>query len=466
LNLFGLEIKFRRKRDIDTVKSNRLLGALLGNWSYGRELPSETDFTSQLHSYKSWVYTASNLNATSVAQVPLRLYVAKPKKNLKSRFLTGEVHSETKKYLMSTNSICKLPQVRKAVEIEEVLEHPLIDLLKNVNSFSNGFDLHEMTQLHQELTGNAYWLLIENKLGVPEEIWIVPPDRMYPIPDPSKFISGYAYRYGMTKIAFNEQSIIQFKMPNPYSPYYGLSPLVAVAEAYGINVNMNKYEASIFRNMGRLTGAFETDESLDEQEYERLKLELRETFTGVDNIGKSPLLEKGVSFKDYGLKPAELSFLEGRLRIKEEILNSFGQNLALYDKSATRANSDAAQTMYARRAIKPRCFRYQDKLNEKLVPKFDEYLFFAFEDPVPEDILIAQKVREGNLRSGYSAINEERHKGRLPPIEGGNEPLVQMQYLPLSAIMAGKNLKQDGLSSIDGSDNKPSDDKKLIEDKK
>ena len=193
---------------------------------------------------------------------------------------------------------------------------------------------------------------------------------------------------------------------------------------------------------------------------------MRETFTGVDNIGKSPLLEKGVSFKDYGLKPAELSFLEGRLRIKEEILNSFGQNLALYDKSATRANSDAAQTMYARRAIKPRCFRYQDKLNEKLVPKFDEYLFFAFEDPVPEDILIAQKVREGNLRSGYSAINEERHKGRLPPIEGGNEPLVQMQYLPLSAIMAGKNLKQVGLSSIDGSDNKPSDDKKLIEDKK
>lgn len=461
MNLFGLEIKFRRKKE-DTIKSNRLLGSLLSNWNYGRELPSETDFTSQLRSYKSWVYTASNLNATSVAQVPLRLYVAKPKKNIKSRFLTGEVHSETKKYLLSTNSICKLPQVRKAAEIEEVLEHPLIDLLKNVNSFSNGFDLHEMTQLHQELTGNAYWLMIENKLGVPEEIWIVPPDRMYPIPDPSKFISGYSYIYGMTKIKFNESSIIQFKMPNPSNPYFGISPLIAVAEAYGINVNMNKYEASIFRNMGRLTGAFETEESLDEQEFERLKIELRETFNGVDNVGKAPLLEKGVSFKDYGLKPAELSFIEGRLRIKEELLNAFGQNLALYDKSATRANSDAAQTMYARRAIKPRCFRYQDKLNEKLIPKFDEYLFFAYDDPVPEDVLIAQRVREGNIRSGATCINEERAKMRMVPFKDGSEPLIQIQYAPLSLIAAGKGLRSNQESTNDKPNDKPNDD----EDKK
>lgn len=421
---------------------NNLVNRILSSFMYGRPLFSETDFSSQLRAYKNWTYVASSRNASSFAQVPLRLYLARPSKSKKSRFQTRELKSFESEKLLSNNYVQKLSQVKKASVIEEVLDHPYYDLMKNVNNFTNGFDLFEMTQLHQELTGNAFWYIMQNKLGVPQEIWIMPPDKVFPIPDPQKFISGYEFENGFNNRTFKESEVIHFKMPNPRNPYYGLSPLCAAMDDYTINEYMAKYEQSMFKNMGRLGGVFETDESIDEEDFERLRQQIQETFTGVGNVGKVPLLDKGLKYKDYGLKPTEMSFIEGRERVKETILNCYGQNLALYDKSSTRANADAANVGYMRSAIRPRCIRFAEKLNEKLIPRYDEYLFVSFDECTPEDSLQAAKIREMHLRSGLTDVNEEREKIRLASYPFETVPLVQVQNVPLDRVLAGETLTQ------------------------
>lgn len=454
---FGFEIKLSRRNTSDINPASVPLLRRLINFGYmSRELPTETDFGAQLACYKSWVYVASSMNATSVAQVPIRLYAAKPGASSKSRFPTKKLEPEQKDKLLSQEYVRKLPQVRRAADIEEIVDHPMLDLLRNVNSFNNAFDLWEVTQLHQELAGNAYWLLSKNKLGVPQEIWIIPPDRVKIVPDPTKFIIGYAYEYGMQKYEFSEDTIVHFKMPNPRSLYYGTSPLLAIAEQYGISVNMNKFEQAMFKNMGRLTGAFETADSLDQEDFERLKVELQGAYAGVDNVGKAPLLDKGLTFKNYGMTPVEMSFIEGRKLTQEEIFWAFGQTMGLYTATATRANAEAAQVQYARRALKPRCIRNAEKLNEKVSPLYSEYIFVACDDPVPEDRLVAMKERSENIRVGLTTINEERRKVRMPPIEGGDEPLIQAQYLPLSAVIAGANQVQAPVDTT--SPSKPSEE--------
>jgi len=447
--------KYRRKKD--DVNARKLLSALLNPWAYGRAVVSETNLTSQLYAYKSWVYTAASMNSQSMAQIPLRLYVAKPAKGAKSRFPTKEVDPDIKSHLLSRSHIADIPSVRKAIDIEEVVEHPIIDLFHSMNNFMNEFDLRELKQLHQELTGNAYWLMVNNRLGTPSEIWPIPPDRISPIADPNNFISGYEYKYQMKKVIFKEEQIIHFKMANPRSLYVGMSPLAAVTSAYNINENMGTYENSLFTNMGRLEGAFETEEVLDEDEFNRLKEEIAQAYIGVANAGKVPLLDSGLTYKNYGLKPSELSYIEGRERIKEEILNAFGQNLALYDKTATRANSETAQVMYARRALRPRCYRDEQKLNEKLVPKYDPRLFLAYDDPVPEDQLIAMKIRESNIKTGLSSINEERKKQRKPPFKNADEPLIQMQYVPLSLVLSGQTIRGNKPPNDESNDKPPND---------
>jgi HK97 family phage portal protein len=438
----NLEIKLQKNTASIASESLPLVRRLMPWGYYGSTgLPTETDFTAQLNAYKSWVYVASSMNATSVAQVPLRLYVAKPSKDIKSRFPTKELDSEQIHKLLSQEHIRKLPQVRKSVGIEEVTDHPVLDMIRNVNSFCNNSDLWETTQLYQELTGNGYWFVPSNKLGVPQEIWMIPPDRMKIVPDPEKFIANYLYSYGAFNYQFSEQDIIHFKMVNPRSQFYGTSPFMSIVEQYGIALDMNKYEKTMFKNMGRLSGNWVTEDSLDQEDFDRLKIELVNAHGGVDNIGKAPLTDKGLKYIEYGKTPVEMAYIEGRKINQEEILNAFGQTLGLYTATATRANAEAAQVQYARRALKPRCTRNAEKLNEKLVPKFSPYLFFNYDDPTPEDVLAATKERSENIRTGALTLNEARAKMRMPPYpKGGDEPLIQSQYTTLSNIVKGANI--------------------------
>src|SRR5574343_738097 len=112
---------------------NLLVPSILDKWSYKRELSSGEDYYSFLRAFRSLVYTAAMKNATSVASAPLRVYVSKPSKSTKVRFPTNSVDDQVKADLYSRQHILNIPTVRKSAEMEEVLEHPLLDLLSRVN---------------------------------------------------------------------------------------------------------------------------------------------------------------------------------------------------------------------------------------------------------------------------------------------------------------------------------------------
>lgn len=426
MKLFGFELK----RNKESKDKRTVFSRLLYPWQYGRELATELDFNSLIQAYRNWVYVCANKNATAVASVPLKLYVAKQAKTKIRGYPAKSVTKEKDVFLRSNPTLNDLDCVRKAVEIEEILEHPFLQLMRNVNNFMNSFTLWEMTELYQELCGNAYWYVPTDGAGVPQEIWPMPPQNMKIVPDKEKFISGYKFMKGMKGTVFDEEDVIHFKFPDPNSYYYGKGPLAAVTDAYNIGQNMNKYENALFTNMGRLEGAFETDEEISNTEFERLKEEIKQMFSGVENAGKSPLLDKGVKYKSYGFPPKELSFIEGRKEIKESIANAYGQSLGLYDKEANRANSEMATYSFMKDAIRPRCIRIEEKLNEKMLPRYDENLFVAFDNCVPEDREYLLKERESNLKTGYSSINQELQRQGQEKVDWGDVPLLPMNLVP------------------------------------
>jgi len=433
MKIFGYEITKAPK----PAGKNRLISNLLWDWAFGSNLQPENDFDAFMKAYRGWVYVAASKNATSAASIPLRLFVGKPSNNTIKSNPTRKITKEQDVYLRSSPSLSLLPQVRKAVEIEEVLDHPILTLMRNVNNFMNYFSLFELTNLYEELCGNSYWYILEDKLGVPQEIWPMPPQNVKIVPDKTKFIKSYKFIRGWDEEEFSEESVIHFKFPSPTSVYYGRGPLAAVTDSYNISQNINRYENFVFGNMGRIEGAFETDQELSKWEFDRLKEEIRQTFQGVENVGKSPLLEKGVKYKPYGLAPKDLSFMQGRKAVKEEIVNAYGQSLGLYDKDATRANAEVASFTHMKDTIRPRLIRKEEKLNEKLTPKFDEKLFVAFDDPVPPDKEYRLKEKESNLKTGYTSINMEREIDNKEPVDWGNIPILHQSLIPLGSKPPG-----------------------------
>jgi len=453
MKLFGFEIKRPKKTD-----TNKVVGSLVYGQRWDDAIMPNADFYSMLKANRGWIYTCSSKNAVSIASTPIRLYVGKKNNNSISSVKTAKITKKKEASLRNRASLSNLSRVKKAIGIEEVLEHPMLDLFNTVNNFMNKFYLFELTSLYQELCGNAYWYILNNRLGVPIEIWPVPPQHLVILPDERKFIKGYELRKGMDRIPFKEDEIIHFKFPSVTSVYYGCSPLSAVTDSYNIHQSMNRYELAIFKNMGRPEGAFETEQELSQYEFDRLKEELSQSFGGLDNVGKSPLLEKGVTFKNYGSLPRDLSYLSGRSKIKEEITNAYGQSMALWDKDSTRANATVANENFMRDAIRPRLIRMEEKLNEKLAPRYDEKLFIAFDDPTPEDRDYRLKERESNIKSGYSSINMERESDNEDPVEWGDWPIFNqsmVRYDPDREPSSGGNWSGDENPEDNGDGNIP-----------
>lgn len=419
---------------------NNLISSLLWNWQYNKDLSPEQDMYALVNAYRGWIYICSNKNSASVASTPLRLYATLPDTKSKIRaFDTKEISVNRKKYLFDSPSLIQKSAFRRSKNVVEILDHPFLDLINNVNGFTNRFDLFETTELFQELTGNAFWYIVPDKLGKPQEIWILQTQNTRIVPHKTKFISGYEYQKGTSNTFYNEKDVVHFKLPNPISYYYGFPPSSSVSSESNIYQKMNTYEQALFQNMGRLDGAFETEQELSDHEFDRLKAELESSYYGVHNQGKAPLLSNGIKFKPFTYLPKDMGFLEGRDKVKEMICLTYGQSLGMYDREANRNNAEVAVTTYMRDTVRPKLTRIEEKINEKIMPRYDDRLFVAYDNPIPEDREQRLKEMEIHLRTGYSNVNMERAIDNLEPVSWGDQTYIPVNYMAFEMLEQALN---------------------------
>jgi len=149
---------------------------------------------------KNTAFTCATINAAVCAAFPPKLYVATdPKTQPEARCLKQPVDARTENRIRRNwASISKPGHMGHTTKLEEVLDHPLLTLLRKVNPVHNSFDLWELTTLYQEVHGCAYWYLHFNPLGVPDEIWILPAQNVTPKrrANSHKIVDYYEYRVG------------------------------------------------------------------------------------------------------------------------------------------------------------------------------------------------------------------------------------------------------------------------------
>ena len=267
-----------------SFKRNRLVPALTARWEDGREMVRPGDFVSQIQANKHWVYTCVSKNSAAVASTVLRLYVSRPSSS-KTLVRTRSISPETRSWLETNQGL--RPWLNKGFQIEEVEEHPFLDLMQNVNPFMNKFSLMEASQGFLELTGNAYWYVYTDGLGVPVELWILPSQFVRIVGSRETFISGYLYRHGSEEVLFDADEIIHFSFTAQADSRYGRSPLLAVADAYNIMENMNTFENALFTNMARPEGYLFTDQVLSDEDFKRIQEQWQSAYGGVRKTGKT-----------------------------------------------------------------------------------------------------------------------------------------------------------------------------------
>lgn len=417
-------------------------GADIGGWNVlpwqeGRAWYPDVSHRSLVDKYNSWVYACANKNAISCAQIPLRLYTAKAGSKTKILFPTKSVPVERMTYLLKSPTV--LRYMVKAEVVEEIVEHPFLTLMQQVNEFMNQFDLLESLFLAQEITGNAYWHIVKQPpMDTPTEIWPLLPQYIKIIPSRKKFIERYEYSISPTeKHLINPEDMVHFKYISLKDVFYGYGPLQASILAADLSTSMNEYETNLFLNRAHpdwaLTMPAESGKPTPDQR-KRTEEEWNKKYRGTKKGGKLAFLFGGAELKQLSLSPKDMAFLQGRKATLKEIAAIFGVPLSkLTTEDVNRANAEAGDYSYMKDTILPRLRRVEQKLNEKLLPMFDERLFCAFDNPVPEDKEFHLKETTELLKVGYKTINEVRQEDGLDEVDYGNLPLLPMNIQPLGS---------------------------------
>ena len=425
---------FRKQATPTADARSQYLKASLGMISGGNGLSQRPLYSAHagVRQFRSWVYAAANINAFGVSSVPLRLYV---RNRAGTRlYRTAKVGRDRKSYLMgdtgrspSRTVLTKMHDF--GADFEEVTEsHPVLDLLRKVNPAMNGFDLAATRTLWQELTGNAYLRVIRNQLGVPAELWPMPPQWVEIIPSETKYIEGYRYgRESNNRITFQPDEVLHFKRTNPEDLYYGLGKVEAAWGVIDLNEAFHEMDTSMAANRARpdyLATIQNTDASEEAiEEFERM---VNERLRGADKAGKFIALTGQVDLKPMQFPPKDLG---GRDEIVEEIAAVFGVPVSML--KANDPNLASATTGFAQwreSTILPLLRLDEETLNQKLLPMFglEDDAVLAYDDPVPANRQLDLTEHQTLVSTGVMTINEVREARGLEPldIEEASVPII------------------------------------------
>jgi len=166
--------------------------------------------------------------------------------------------------------------------------------------------------------------------------------------------------------------------------------------------------------------------------------DLTQRFSGTGNAGKPMLLEGDFDWKEMGLSPKDMDFIQLKNMSAKDIALIFGvpsQLIGIPD-AQTYSNFAEAKLALYNETIIPLLDRIQSDLNEWLVPRFGDDLEMRYDiDSIPamaeQRTRVFESVTQG-VQNGILTRNEAREQLGYEPIEGGDSLLVPATLMPLN----------------------------------
>jgi HK97 family phage portal protein len=319
---------------------------------------------------------------------------------------------------------------RAGDQLRDIPNHHFETLLSRPNPLHSRFEFLEATFAYRLLTGNAYWWL--NRAGPdaePSEIWVIPPDKIMPVPDGQSYLKGYMFfpegiTGGVSATGagwpLDPWEIVHFKRFHPLNSFVGLSPIEALATAAVGDLNAQQWNANFFgKDNAKLEGALAFADMVNNADWETIKTDVRSQWGGTKRSG--PMLLRGVgvggvNWLQMGLSQTDMQFLAGRQFTKEEIYGLFAPGLSsVLDVNATEANATSGRATLIDLTVWPALCAVAEKISNNLLPCYPGDLVGAFDDIRWSDRELELKEQEAYER--VHTIDEVRQKYyAAPPI--------------------------------------------------
>lgn len=374
---------------------------------------------------RGWVAICNSYCAQSMASVPLKLYYHN--KTAKKLQLTPTKELTTLKSLRLSKQLNI--QLKQNQKVEEILEHPLLEMLTKVNSTQNKTDLVEIIGQYLGILGNSYVRIVTGSEGIPVELQPLLSEYVNIEATGKKEgqVLSYIYEPPETKKQiFSPEEIIHFVNYVPGNMIVGKGELSnCLSAAYRMNA-YDVFEEYMLKNKSVPDSVWDFTKPLSENEKKDIVAAIRKKYSGNNNSGK-PIVLNGNDLKitELGKTPRDMQYQTGRTWAREEIAAAFKIPLPLLTVTdVNRANAVMGNNFYLKHTIFPKMSKLCSKLNEQLLPLYGQeglYVWFS-EDEVLEindtDVISA-------FTSGIITQNEARSSMGYEPVEINEKPSME-----------------------------------------
>lgn len=322
----------------------------------------------------------------------------------------------------------------------ELVDHPLITLLERPNPLQSYSDYVRAKVSFLMIAGNGY----EERFMVGREVkelYQLRPDRMKIVPSSNGIPSAYEYTLGQNKVRWEmdprtlECDVRHLKLFNPLNDWYGMSPIEAGSYAIDQNNEAMNWMQALLQNSARPSGALTVKDSgtLSDENFNRLKAQIEEQYSGSSNAGRPMLLEGGLDWQQMGLSPTDMGIIEVKFSSARDVALAFGVPPQLLGIPGDNTYSNYAE---ARLAF------WEDTalpLLQMIVNDWNNWLGSIYGVEIKPDIDSIPAIAEKRLSMWQMAdqsqdltINERRALKGYGPIEGGDVLFVSSAEIPLS----------------------------------
>ena len=238
--------------------------------------------------------------------------------------------------------------------------------------------LLEQTAASLLLHGNAYLRLAVDGHERPAALYPMRPERVSVVTGADGWPSAYLHRAGgqVTRIAktdpLGRRQVAHLKALNPADDHYGLGCLDAAVAAASVHNRASRWNKALLDNAARPSGALvyepKDGSELSSKQFDRLKQELGEQFSGSANAGRPLVLDGGLRWQALGLSPADMDFVAVKEAAARDIALAFGVPPVLVGLpgDATYANAREAGRALYRQTILPMADSMLKELGEML----------------------------------------------------------------------------------------------------
>jgi HK97 family phage portal protein len=314
-------------------------------------------------------------------------------------------------------------------------------LLRQPNRYQTWIEFSQNWDYSQLFRGNTYALKERDRLGNPIAIYILDPSRVTPLVSED---GGIYYQLQEDNLSGIEASvvvpaseIIHDRYKTPWHPLIGVSPLYAngVAAAQGLAIADSS--TKFFENLSRPGGILTAPGTINPDTAARLRDQWQTNYTG-DNAGKVAVLGDGLVYSPMERVSAVDSQLLEQLKFSGEMVCAAFHvppyKLGL-GPMPTVGNTGILNQQYYEQALQYLVQKKEARLTQGL-----ELRQPNFRISLDESVLLRMdpsaryEAHNKAISGGWLAPNEARREENLPPVEGGDSPLLQQQNYSLAAL--------------------------------